>query len=489
MALQDVDYSGWQSWQRIDDPRTGRQFYVIPGYNNQYVFDPYESDATGTVQVYRNPKPIYDERAQAQAQEDEANSLTSQLAVPAGAVAGYGITRGVSNVVDGKPFFNFGGGATEAGTQAGNAVGQVSTAAGTAGANVAGGAGSVATPELIGASRVPITGGAGGGAGAFPAAGGVGNVAIGAAGAIGLGDVVLNEREGARGIIQGGVSGAALGAELGSLAGPAGVVPGAVIGGVVGAGAGVYNTFFGHETTQERQQKRASALAEKDPTFARYLNIAQNNGAEIDQINQRAHAATPPDYKGWWDDPDTPGVEWIWVNKLKPESTGGEVKHDSQYFSTLGSGDVMWHPWFFENVPGWGDLSFEERDQIASWALQNGNPHGNAGNIDFNDSPEFQSFTQGVLSGESVAPENHMATEAPQGYGVTPQSGQEVRPLPQIFPQLTDRLQSSAQPQSPSLFGGKPYEFPEQDRQMVSNIVNNQQELGRAKPFNLKLGS
>ena len=97
--VANTDFQQWQNWERITTPDGSTTYYVIPGYNGQYVFDPFTSDATGNITIYNNPKPAYDAAAKVQKQQDEAGSTSAQGAQIAGTVAGAATTAAVVDLV------------------------------------------------------------------------------------------------------------------------------------------------------------------------------------------------------------------------------------------------------------------------------------------------------------------------------------------------------------------------------------------------------
>jgi hypothetical protein len=165
--VANTDFQQWQSWQKVQEPGGGRTYYVIPGYDNRYVFDPYGSDATGRITIYENPQGTYDAVEEAKKQEEDANSLGAQLAVPAGAIAGTAIVDGVSDL--------------GIGTSIKKGLGSIFADAATSNAvNPA-----IQTPNIVGASRVPslATAAPSQTGGGFGISGAVAPLAVGAIGA------------------------------------------------------------------------------------------------------------------------------------------------------------------------------------------------------------------------------------------------------------------------------------------------------------------
>lgn len=143
-----------------------------------------------------------------------------------------------------------------------------------------------------------------------------------------------------------------------------------------------------HKTTAQRRAERRDKLAKDENNSWNVFANKENDAATQEEIKRnmdKAYANTADDYVGWYDDPNTANNEWTWVNKKSPEK--GFKQNDINYQKTLGSGDVMWMPTFFENIPEWANLSMEQRDKIADKALQLGTStekgiRGNAGDLD-----------------------------------------------------------------------------------------------------------
>jgi hypothetical protein len=70
----------------------------------------------------------------------------------------------------------------------------------------------------------------------------------------------------------------------------------------------------------------------------------------------------------------------------------GEDQGNKEYLANLGQGDVYFAPWFYENIPNYGAMSHDQRLAVIDAALKSGTAHGNAGNIDFELTPELQAY-------------------------------------------------------------------------------------------------
>jgi hypothetical protein len=136
----------------------------------------------------------------------------------------------------------FGSGGTTTAGAGTTAAGTVGAGAGTAGAGT-----TVATPNILGAQMVPMGAPSGW---ALEGIGSAGNYYLPIAGAIGAGDLLLNQRTGRRGYLQGAASGAAMGSYFGPW--------GALIGAGVGLGLGGANELL----DTNRYKKEGNRFAE-----------------------------------------------------------------------------------------------------------------------------------------------------------------------------------------------------------------------------------
>ena len=160
--VANTDFQQWQSWQPVRTPAGDRTYYVIPGYNNQYVFDPYTSDATGRITIYQNPQPLYEAEQKAQAAKEDAGSTSSQLAGIGGTIAGAGTTYLIADAIA-KPWAESTLGSwLGSGSSAGTGAGAGAGATGGAGAGVTSaatqGAGQVAASQAATQAAAQSTG-------------------------------------------------------------------------------------------------------------------------------------------------------------------------------------------------------------------------------------------------------------------------------------------------------------------------------------------
>lgn len=229
--VANTDFQQWQSWAPVTTPGGDRTYYVVPGYNGQYVFDPYESDATGSIMIYRNPQPVYERAEQERKQQEEANSLTAQLAPVAGTAVG---AIGAGYIAD--QVANWGSGAAAA-------------------------TGSQAAPSIVGAVRTGATPAAAAGTQAASASAAEGSGILGNVGSVGKYLPYLGAAVGAYGLydlfdnadykgdygsraLQGAASGAAIGNVLPGV--------GTIIGAGVGAALGLIAGFAGSGKSRDQ---------------------------------------------------------------------------------------------------------------------------------------------------------------------------------------------------------------------------------------------
>lgn len=155
-------------------------------------------------------------------------------------------------------------------------------------------------------------------------------------------------------------------------------------------------------STKEKQRERSNMLAANNPGWAEHVALEADEGhaSALEALMAKGRGETADDYVGWYDDPDTAKNDWLWINKIAPQEGDADFRHDSDYFSKLGSGDVMWMPWFSENFgEDWHKTSWEARDKVAKALLEGGNPYGREGNIDFNPNDDQMQWARDVLLG------------------------------------------------------------------------------------------
>lgn len=113
-----VDFSQWQTWESYRTP-DGREYKIIPGpTGGAYVLDVVESHRTGRPFARPNPKQVYEAADKQKKESEKANSLTSQLAAPAGMLAGLYATKKLSGMELPSLGNLFGSGGAEVATEA-----------------------------------------------------------------------------------------------------------------------------------------------------------------------------------------------------------------------------------------------------------------------------------------------------------------------------------------------------------------------------------
>lgn len=149
-----VDFSQWQTWESYRTP-DGREYKIIPGpTNGAYVLDVVESHRTGRPFARPNPRPVYEAAEKQKKQQEKDNSLTAQLAAPAGMIAGlYGANKLAGMELPGIGDL-FGGGEAVAATDPSaaaflDAATPVATASNGAGVLTAGGEVAAVEPGLL----------------------------------------------------------------------------------------------------------------------------------------------------------------------------------------------------------------------------------------------------------------------------------------------------------------------------------------------------
>jgi len=147
-------------------------------------------------------------------------------------------------------------------------------------------------------------------------------------------------------------------------------------------------------STKTRQRMRAADLAQSNPSYAAFMQASAGNDDSglTEREKERAYSATDPNFKGWVTNPET-GFS-VYVNKPLDaiRAAYGEDQGNKEYLANLGQGDVYFAPWFYENIPNYGAMSHDQRLAVIDAALKSGTAHGNAGNIDFELTPELQAY-------------------------------------------------------------------------------------------------
>lgn len=177
----------------------------------------------------------------------------------------------------------------------------------------------------------------------------------------------------------------------------------------------IVEQFLGHESTKERQAKRANELASKDSDYASFMQASTDGADTLAQSMERAKSSAPAGFTGWVRDPETGVTSWLNGNLDAVRAEIGEDQNDPRYLSALGSGDVLFMPWLFENIPGYGKLTASQKAVVCDYALKTGTQHGNAGNIDFTMTPE--QIAEATELSKSAPAEIEAQTFTPEGAG------------------------------------------------------------------------
>lgn len=367
--------------------RNYQQYGEQPGYiyypwTDQYYIDPNAvqgyGEQVGIIKKPETPKaPSLIDTVLPIAAVGGAVGLGSALATNPGEVLS-GIT-GFGDKVGG--LLGLGGqasGATAATTGASGAAGLAGGAVPLAGGSTA--TVPLATPQVIGATRVPVAG-AGGGLLDLGGIGGAGNALLPALGAIGAYDLFKNQRTGARGVAQGAASGAA----IGSFFPGAGTLVGAGIGGLLGLG----NSLFKSKDMWKSEGNRQRKLIEQGINIPESMREPMNltSGRDVEDLIRKDLA---PDFVG----KDPTGM---WVNNKFATSRSEK---------DLLPEDIMGYSTFAEKFGNdwWNKFSNEERYNIAQTALQSGavNEHHGTVDVDWN---KVKLPTTGVVQTASQVPQ------------------------------------------------------------------------------------
>lgn len=525
--VANTNFQQWQNWRPVQEPGGATTYYVIPGYNDQYVFDPYTSNATGEITIYRNPEPVYAEAQRQRREQEKKSGLAAQLAVPAGAIAG---SLGVDYVSDlirdaGKEVVKegtkegasqafqsglTGGSGTGGGAGYGGAVGLGQGAPPAYGASIADaaqyyGPEIAARPDLLAQSTSTTVADAARAAGTEayrqPSleqgfASGLGPVAQGALGAAGLaiGGKGVYDAYKARDPLAGGISGAGAGlgasALTGALAPTLGLaaIPGvgwfAAGGALLGASLGL---FGDRPSTKEIQEKRRQRLLQADPSIGQ---VYQGITKPIEQSfaeTQAAREQFPEGFVGW----DESGQ--VFVNRAFEESgdpsdlTAWDVAGTIDNFETFGSNWIT-------------GLSEKQRLAIMNKAIRDGkvDPEKGALEVNYDDdllqfaNKQFQAFAEGnadptdpsLLAGVPARP--RPLDENTELQHLNEVQREEVKEEPKD--KITDMAAVVRTPQTANVVGQLPgnskIDFDELSSQLAV-MMDNRQQLGAGRPVSI----
>lgn len=227
--------------------------------------------------------------------------------------------------------------------------------------------GGIATPNILGASRVgeaAASAGSSGGAFSLGGIGSAGNAILPAAGLIGIGDVFLNKRTGARGIGQGAASGAAMGSYFG--------LPGAAIGAGIGGLLGFGNSVFNKPSTRDIQRKHTKGLLGTAPDDAQWQGYVQAMRAQ--------NESAPPD-------PSKPfaGKYATWDDYVRGGLEAGDLTGVYGNLQTFG--------------PDWANLSQDQRQKVTQGIIDAGLYNSKKGEVEISDPVRAKQIYDQIIRG------------------------------------------------------------------------------------------
>jgi hypothetical protein len=147
-----VDYSGYNSWQKVVTPE-GQVFYEVPGFSG-YVFDPVASNATGRKVFRPNPRLTIEEREKAKRDQEKLIKQQEFNQSPLGQLLPVGAT--VAGTVGAAHLMPVATSPLEQAlaSQIAQQTASQAAAQGAIGAPVAQATNAVATPQVLGANVV-----------------------------------------------------------------------------------------------------------------------------------------------------------------------------------------------------------------------------------------------------------------------------------------------------------------------------------------------
>ena len=228
-----------------------------------------------------------------------------------------------------------------------------------------------ATPQIVGAARVPTSSSMW----SMGDIGGAGNAILPAAGALGAYDVLSNNYGPGRS----GLEGAASGAAIGSYFGPQGALIGGGIGGLIGLGKG----FLGGKSKTKVEDSRYKKLQEQGlPGFTSNRDFT-NKGAD-EQLQEALKAGIAKDFVGF-----TPSGQWVNTKFLASGKESDLTPDDIKGYAAFG--EKFGKDWF-------GTFSEDQRKQIAQKALDLGAIREHHGTIDINSNKDLDAFVASLKS-------------------------------------------------------------------------------------------
>ena len=459
--VANTNFGQWQSWQKVTDPSGASNYYVVPGYGGRYVYDPFASEATGKITLYENPQSVYDAANEAIKQEEDANSLLAQGAVPLGALAGTLGTKWVAGQVADKGSQAIGQAAAQEaakgfGNTATQQVAQQTAQAGTAGVGgTIGGAAPAAVQGFeqslggVAPSSVSSTAPAAE-VGTFDAGGpigsNIGTVAQGALGAAGLGIGLKGAYDAfeAGDPVGGAISGAGAGAGGLALAGALGASTGGlalpiIAGAALLGGAGGF--FGGHESTREHAMKNTGKLLDKNPDDEKYQAYVQGMREQFQ--------SEPPD-------PSKPfaGKYATWDEYKKAGLEAQDLTGVFGNIETFGS--------------DWTNLSFEQQVGATQQLINAGLYDSKKGEVVITDKGKAQKVFNDFLSGGGGEGEAE-----PEERKFDPVTDQELKEIPEPQQRPTPQPEGGFVPYNEQPLPGMENLTPEQQAEMLAKLLDN----------------
>lgn len=357
-----TDYTKYLDWEKVTLP-SGETYYVVPGHPG-YVLDPVASNATGRKVFRPNPSQNIKDQQDQKRQQEELIKQQQFNQSPAGQLLP--VVAGTGGLIAAQQFAP----SSAADLAAAELIKQqgIKTVAGAAASGASGA--SVATPQIVGATRVPA------------AAEGIGYMPyVGAAGAL-LGGKGIYDAIQANDVKGGAISGAGVGLGLGAaapllgFAGPAGWAGYAGLAALGALGGGGLTKLFGHETTRDVAKKHTSQLLNQgkdDPTYQNYVQGMR------EQYNSAAPDPSKPFHGGQygsWDEYKKAGLD-------AADLTGvyGNIKTFGQE---------------------WASLSQEQRQAVTKGIIDAGLYESKKGEVEITDPSKAKEIKDNVLKGFSI---------------------------------------------------------------------------------------
>jgi hypothetical protein len=260
---------------------------------------------------------------------------------------------------------------TVGGVTAGNMVSNAITPAAAAAPAASAGTGAVATPQILGASRVPAG-----------AQFGLGNAAAGVGGAALLADVLGNKKYGGAGALEGAMGGAGLGYAAAPLLASTGIgLPAALALGAAGGGALGYMGNFGDVNKFQTESKRAQALKEKGVQWDFNQETPSKGRSKEELTNQ----SLPKDFIGFDD-------QGNWVNNKFANDRNESGSKGEDWVGYSAWGEKLGNDWMQK-------LNHDQRVAIANKAVERNAIDEHHGTMDVREDAELNKYIEDVKSG------------------------------------------------------------------------------------------